>query len=244
MVVLVRQMPVMRLLVCLDRTAFAQSILPVAQRFAAATNAEVELITVVAPNRHHGEPWSGQQPEPLDAAVVEEAQRDLASIASRFASPARVTVVEGQSAADAIVRHARTTRPDVIVRATHSRGVLGEAAPGSTARTSGRPRDNSLVRCAAERLANQPVHDPRPIESARTTGLMKKARATAQGILPQHPRRTKDDQRTFGVLTVPDPGPSKHCSPLAAARKIATGKCGYLYSFSCCSCSSAAVRTS
>ncbi|HEY5475170.1 MAG TPA: universal stress protein [Tepidiformaceae bacterium] len=123
----------MRLLVCLDRTTFAQSILPVAQRFAAATNAEVELITVVAPNRHHGEPWSGQQPEPLDAAVVEEAQRDLASIASGFAPPARVTVVVGQSAADAIVRHARATRPDVIVLATHSRGRLGEAALGSTA---------------------------------------------------------------------------------------------------------------
>jgi len=124
----------MRLLICLDRTDFARSILPVAKRFAEAMAAEVELLTVVAPEPRGGEPWSGQQPPQVSQKMIDDSKNALASAAGGFSPAARVTVVDGASAADAIVRHARATRPDLIALATHSRGALGEAALGSTAR--------------------------------------------------------------------------------------------------------------
>jgi len=122
-----------RFLVCLDQTAFARSILPAVKQLAAAAGAKVELITVVRAERHGGEPWSGQRSEPLKGTAIDEARQILEVAASEFTPPADVAVVGGNSAAAAIVHHARVTHPGIIALATHSRGSLGEAALGSTA---------------------------------------------------------------------------------------------------------------
>ncbi len=124
----------MRVLICLDRTDFAKSILPVARRFAAASGADVELVTVVEAPTRGGEPWSGQRPEPVDPQLIRAAREELEAAATDFVTAPRTTVLEGHDAADAILRHARATHPDLIALATHSRGALGEAALGSTAR--------------------------------------------------------------------------------------------------------------
>ena len=124
----------MRLLVCVDESRFSQSVLPLARRLAASMNADVEIVTVVPPIERGGEPWSGQVGTPAKQPPPESVTAALVSAASGFTPAATTNVVVASDAAAGIVHHARLTHPDIIVIATHSRGTLGEAVVGSTAR--------------------------------------------------------------------------------------------------------------
>lgn len=124
----------MRFLVCLDETNFSQSILPTAKKFAKEAGAEVELLRVLAPNRASGEPWSGMEAGTATYEARTTAEAAMMPLAAFFEPPARITIVTSASPTEAILRRARSTRPDAILLATHSRGTLAEMSLGSTAR--------------------------------------------------------------------------------------------------------------
>jgi nucleotide-binding universal stress UspA family protein len=126
-----------RLLVCLDRSDFSRAVFPAAKKLIEATRAEVEIVSVVEADRPFGEPWSGRARDIAADAMskrVEEQRRFLEPIAADFDPPADITVLVDSSPARAILGEARRWHADVIALATHSRGAMGEAALGSTAR--------------------------------------------------------------------------------------------------------------
>ncbi|MGV3708668.1 MAG: universal stress protein [Gemmatimonas sp.] len=132
------ELPTGRLLVTLDHSAFAESILPHAARFANAAGLTVELL-------HVAEPLS--TPMALfgnDALVVEdfvsvdeesESRRYLAGQARGLdlKTPAKLTVLNGLSAAQAIVRYVKESDPGIIAIATHGRSGLMRMILGSVA---------------------------------------------------------------------------------------------------------------
>jgi len=127
----------MKILVCVDQSEFSRAVIPAARKLASACQADLELVTVIPRRPPAGEPWSGR--EGMEAAAPDDeasggARQLLEGIRAEFDSPVEVTVLEGHSPAAAITQYARRTRPDVIAMATHSRGTVGEAALGSTAR--------------------------------------------------------------------------------------------------------------
>lgn len=132
------ELPTGTLLVTLDGSSFAESMLPHASRFAKALGLDIELVRVTEP---------ASTPMALfgaDALVVEdfvsvdeeaEAFKYLQHQAAQLSTgktPA-IKVLTDSSAARAIVNYARETSPGVMALATHGRSGLVRMILGSVA---------------------------------------------------------------------------------------------------------------
>ena len=132
------ELPTGRMLITLDRSTFAESMLPHATRFALALGITVEMINVVEPVA-----------SPLalfgaDALAVEdfvstdeetEAHQYLTNLAQQLSlkSAPKITVLTDNSPARAIVNYVRESDPGMIALATHSRSGLVRMLLGSVA---------------------------------------------------------------------------------------------------------------
>ena len=142
------------ILVPLDGSELAERALGPARQLAVAAGATLLLVRVV-PDRELGAAGG-----PSDE--VEEAQRYLASLASRLrapvgreAAPVILTQACAGDPAERIVREAELWRTDLVVMATHGRGGLGRLVHGSVAdavlRASSVPVLLVPARCGAVR---------------------------------------------------------------------------------------------
>lgn len=153
----------MKLLVALDRSSFAEEVLPPIAAIVAAGNAEVVLVTVVKKTDLH-ETRTGPPPAPLDmlawpdftgrllpyvvvapdAPVETRAQAEqrvkieskeyLEGIARRwFPQGAEAAVLRGDDVAEELAGYAREHNVDVIAMATHGRTGLVKVLMGSVA---------------------------------------------------------------------------------------------------------------
>jgi nucleotide-binding universal stress UspA family protein len=131
------------LLVPLDRSEFAEEALPLALSIARRAHAGLELVKVHSLYALEDSHASRLRFEPeLDAAYRKEEQLYLDAIAKRLMATSTLAVttkvlsgsaVQPVTVADSILDHARTSKNDLIVIATHGRGTLGRLGIGSVA---------------------------------------------------------------------------------------------------------------
>lgn len=129
----------MRFMLCLDGSDYSRAAVDECRKLAHEAHAQVLIVRVVkhdVPNL--GEPWSGNidMPGYIEEefkAQDREMQDELTAVANTFEPPAEVALLHGAKVSDVIVREAEHREVDLIVMATHSRGLLGEAFFGSTA---------------------------------------------------------------------------------------------------------------
>jgi nucleotide-binding universal stress UspA family protein len=126
-----------RMLVLLDGSELAESILPSMADLAKAFHARIELFRVVVP------PWAGNSemmiPPEVDRfgidGFADEAKRELEEIAGDLREKGltvKSAVEVGTSAARRILQHIETSDPDLVALATHGRG-LARIVVGSVA---------------------------------------------------------------------------------------------------------------
>ncbi len=132
------ELPTGRMLITLDRSTFARSMVPHATRFATALGLSVELLTVVEPVANPLALFGADALAIEDFVSADEerdAQQYLATQAQRLAlkiAPA-ITVLSDNSAGRAIVAYVRESDPGIIALATHSRPGLMRMLLGSVA---------------------------------------------------------------------------------------------------------------
>jgi nucleotide-binding universal stress UspA family protein len=119
-----------RILVPLDGSRLAETILPDVRELAAEPQAEVILLRVALAHALPGVELTGAQ-----VRVVEEAERYLADVEHRLAGRGiRVSsVVRYGRAAEEILDHARTSGIDLIAMSTHGRSGIERVLLGSVA---------------------------------------------------------------------------------------------------------------
>lgn len=151
----------MRIMVCLDDSAASEAVLPPSVAIADAAGASVELVRVLRPETIRGVPRGEAPPPASAATLrapgssnfgarmdqyegrqivererlVEQTEETmlgaLRTLASRFAAPAKCSVLASDDVAEALIEHARTSSADLIAMATHARGAVGQAVRGS-----------------------------------------------------------------------------------------------------------------
>ena len=132
------ELPTDRLLITLDRSAFAESMLPHATRFAEALNLDIELLTVVEPVATPLALFGADALAVEDFVSTDEELdahqylADQARLHSLKSIPA-ITVLTDSSPARAIVNYVRESHPGVVTLATHSRPGLVRLLLGSVA---------------------------------------------------------------------------------------------------------------
>ena len=130
----------MRLMICLDGSRADGPLLDRCRVLAEGTGAEVQLVRVLPQHLDvTGVPWSGS--DAVDIAKHEEAEREqehvraeLGALARSFAVPVTVAVLTGTHIGDALLRHARGERIDVIALGCRQRGPLHGGVGGATMR--------------------------------------------------------------------------------------------------------------
>lgn len=125
-----------RLLVPLDGSELAEQSLESAVALARIDAAQLTLLRVVPPTKHHE--WGGLESSigPAKAQDVVEAQRYLKSLLSSPLDRSIVVtrrVVVSDDVPGAILRFAETDEVDVIAIATRGRGAIARATSGSVA---------------------------------------------------------------------------------------------------------------
>jgi nucleotide-binding universal stress UspA family protein len=134
-----RQIALRRVLIPLDGSALAESILRPARSLGELWQAEYELLRVVSPPRSLLGAWSEEPPgvqEQLLGSQKHEASTYLEALAERLRAESlkvNTHVVVGRSPASAILAEARAAECDVIAIATHGRGGLPRLLWGSVA---------------------------------------------------------------------------------------------------------------
>lgn len=165
------ELPTGTLLVTLDGSKFAESILPHASRFAKALGIEMELVRVAEP---------ASTPMALfgaDALVVEdfvsmdeeaEAFKYLQEHASRLSSgkTPSIKVLADSSAARAIVNYARESSAGVMALATHGRSGLVRIILGSVADKVLQGVEQPILVYRPSDDASAAVDDPRTTASS------------------------------------------------------------------------------
>lgn len=117
-----------RLLVCTDLSPLSETGLALAAEMAPKLGLSVEVVYALEP-AYHG----------LSVDVLKDVtgtlEGQLSELAAKYFGPtqARVSIVEGANAVDAITAHATRTSPDLLVLATHGRTGLRRAFMGSVA---------------------------------------------------------------------------------------------------------------
>jgi nucleotide-binding universal stress UspA family protein len=131
------------LLVPLDRSSFAEQALPLALSIAERANARLDLVAVHA---HYDlktphTAWASFDTR-LDAEWMQQERAYLEALARKLASASPVSVttavlhgstVLSEFVADGILERARACATDLIVLATHARGLFGRLGLGSVA---------------------------------------------------------------------------------------------------------------
>ncbi len=126
----------MRIMVCFDGSNAAFAALPIAREVAECTRAEVHLVRV-APHdiSAGGVPWSGSDAVDIEKhrrAVEQDGAlaRDLELLASGFAGPVTVTLLNGSRVAEELVRYARSNEIDLIVIGCREHGAMHPGVGG------------------------------------------------------------------------------------------------------------------
>jgi len=122
--------PWRRMLICLDGSATAATIVPVVAAWANHLELEVELLHVAYPL---GDPQSGDFQVPDEDRVAAEQLRTAATELQAAGVAARWTIIEHTDRAEGIAQHADHGRSDLIALATHGRTGLARIIAGSVA---------------------------------------------------------------------------------------------------------------
>ena len=120
----------MRILIPVDGTPECETAIPKAQQMAGALEAEIYLVRVV----EVGDDISPVRFDSEAFRVMQEAERYLGELASRFKLPAERTrriVGRGHDTAKEIITIAQGKGIDLIVMATHCKGLLQRLTRGS-----------------------------------------------------------------------------------------------------------------
>lgn len=161
-----------RILVPLDGSRLAETVLPQAVRLARLHMAELWLLRVaVAHTALSGDPADAQ------LRAVHEAEVYLSAISDQLERDVSLhTALRYGHAAEEIVDHATVNRVDLILMATHGRTGLAHAILGSVAEHVVRhtPCPVLLYRVRPERAAPSPKAEPLPQPAAvdPTTGMV------------------------------------------------------------------------
>ncbi len=149
-------MKVKRILVPLDGSVLAETVLPRASEVARASGATVELLTAV---EAHTLP--GVDPVEAQVKAVQAGEQYVGAVAERLRGEGAgevVTSVWYGPAAYAIVDAARLHKVDLIVMATHGRSGLGRLIMGSVAESVLRGTTTPILLL---RAAEAPVEPPK-----------------------------------------------------------------------------------
>jgi nucleotide-binding universal stress UspA family protein len=129
-------LPEGRMLVPLDGSPFAESILPHARRFAEAAGLTLELFSVVVPSALPMAPF-GAEAILADDSEVAAQERDtkawLAHLAADLPEGTTTRVVTEMTAPSAILQYAQESHPGVVAMATHGRSGIVRLVLGSVA---------------------------------------------------------------------------------------------------------------
>ncbi|MGB6836359.1 MAG: universal stress protein [Dehalococcoidia bacterium] len=120
----------MRILIPVDGTSECETAIPTAQQMASALDAEIYLVRVV----EAGDAISPVRFDSEAFRVMQEAERYLGELASRFklsAERTRRIVGRGQDTSKEIISIAQGKGIDLIVMATHCKGLLERLTRGS-----------------------------------------------------------------------------------------------------------------
>jgi len=118
-----------KILVPLDGSAFAEAALPLALALSSKTKADVHLVTVV-------EPIPAFAYEDWESAAKEWSEAYLAAVAERISGAAGgkvTTALHSGHVVETLLNEAGSADADVVVMATHGRGMLSRAWLGSVA---------------------------------------------------------------------------------------------------------------
>ena len=132
------ELPTGRMLITLDRSTFAESMVPHATRFALALGLSIEIVNVVEPVASPLALFGADALAVEDFVSVDEeneAHQYLANQAQKLAlkTAPKVTVLTDNSPGRAIVSYVRESDPGIIALATHSRSGLLRMLVGSVA---------------------------------------------------------------------------------------------------------------
>jgi nucleotide-binding universal stress UspA family protein len=120
----------MKMLIPVDGTPECEMAIPTAQQMAGALDAEIYLVQVV----EVGDAISPVRFDSEAFRVMQEAEKYLGELASRFKLPAERThriVGRGHDTAKEIITIAQGKDVDLIVMATHCKGLVQQLARGS-----------------------------------------------------------------------------------------------------------------
>jgi nucleotide-binding universal stress UspA family protein len=133
-------------LVPLDGTDFSLRAVPVAERFAAAFDADLHAFTT---------------PQTLDASERAAMPTWLESLVAETTYPRfRASVVEGDDPALAVVEQVGASPRSVVCMATHARGPIGSVALGNVASQVLRQIDVPVLLVGPHCAENAPRHGP------------------------------------------------------------------------------------
>ena len=122
--------PWQRLLVCLDGSATADSILPTARQWARALGLQVLLVHVAYPSAG---PYLGAEEDHEPTRLVLQHLHGVADALRADGLEARVDLVEDTSPARGILRASTDLMADVVAMSTHGRTGLARLLLGSVA---------------------------------------------------------------------------------------------------------------
>lgn len=133
-----RELPTGRMLITLDGSAFAESMLPHAAVFADTLGMSLELLSVAEPVAAPIALFGAATLAVDDFVTTDEesdTRRYLVRQAQQFSlkHPPKITVLVDNSAARAIVTYVRQSAPGIIAIATHGRSALARMILGSVA---------------------------------------------------------------------------------------------------------------
>ena len=132
------ELPTGRMLITLDRSAFAESMLPHATRFALSLGMTIELVNVVElvanPLALFGADALAVE-DFVSSDEEEDARQYLVNLAQKLSlkSAPTITVLTDNSPSRAIVSYVRESDPGLVALATHSRSGLMRMFLGSVA---------------------------------------------------------------------------------------------------------------
>lgn len=121
------------MLVCLDGSTTAATILPTVQQWATELGLQVHLLHITYPL---GDPHIGDLHVPEETRVISAELRRTADELEAAGIEATWAVVEDTEVAAGIARQAAHRMSDLIAMSTHGRTALGRVLAGSVARAT------------------------------------------------------------------------------------------------------------
>ncbi len=117
------------ILVALDGSSYAESILSVAEAWAIGLSYDIEIVSVLDPGQVMAATTSGRAPPgAIETGYVHNRARDAAEVIGR---DVQFDVLHDSNPARALVEHAASQHSDMIAVATHGRSGLARLVMGS-----------------------------------------------------------------------------------------------------------------